>query len=638
MVPSLSSTRGSSDESSPAFAAPPPPPPISAPAATLGRHSSSEPASTALKPPPIHPDDEPEIQSLLEKHADHDDEDTNSDDDEADQLAMTDAHSSLPGFKALSGRDSSERKQAMTSTDTIPGRHRKSTSSSMDSWNSERQKATLMREMLLQVSQHHPCFGPSFSFLTRIRFTRQTFPVLLLCMVTALVVGELLEHMQQWRVFVRIEELFILIPILLNLKGNLGKFVLSSGCKMNLAARFSTSANIGELDLRPTRRALVLGNLALIQVQALIVSLISGLLAFILGVMSRSGVQHHLQHPVHKLGQAEHLRGGYFEALLVLCVSMLAAGLSSAILGGFMCALVVLCRRLKINPDNLATPLASALGDMVTLVLLGGLSSLFALFMGTLVSTAVFLLLLVAIAVNVVLTFRNTYVQELLTVGWAPLFIAMAISSCVASFIAASPPLSDSTLVSSERSGSGLVLEAYVNRFEGFALFAPVFTALSGSAGAIFVSRISTALHSSHREPYGLVAFALFALTTPVMWILLPFAWITGVKMSWTFIGAFLVATVVQMVVSLALAYYTATTLWKLDYDPDVYALPLLSSFLDVTGQLALVAAFTVAGGMGSKVVSGEAVEGVVGTIATTEEVTTIAEWGERVFRRWWVG
>ncbi|KDE06634.1 hypothetical protein MVLG_02988 [Microbotryum lychnidis-dioicae p1A1 Lamole] len=583
MVPSLSSARGSSDETAPAFAAPPPPPPISAPAATLGRHSSSEPASTALKPPPIHPDDEPEIQSLLEKHADHADDDTNSDDDEADQLAMADAHSSLPGFKALSGRDSSERKQAMTTTDTIPGRHRKSTSSSMDSWNSERQKATLMREMLLQI-----------------------FPVLLLCMVTALVVGELLERMQQWRVFVRIEELFILIPILLNLKGNL---------EMNLAARFSTSANIGELDLRPTRRALVLGNLALIQVQALIVSLMSGLLAFILGVMSRSGVQHHLQHPVHKLGQAEHLRGGYFEALLVLCVSMLAAGLSSAILGGFMCALVVLCRRLKINPDNLATPLASALGDMVTLVLLGGLSFLFALFMGTLVSTAVFLLLLVAIAVNVVLTFRNTYVQELLTVGWAPLFIAMAISS-----------------------GSGLVLEAYVNRFEGFALFAPVFTALSGSAAAIFVSRISTALHSSHREPYGLVAFALFALTTPVMWILLPFAWITGVEMSWTFIGAFLVATVVQMVVSLAFAYYIATTLWRLDYDPDVYALPLLSSFLDVTGQLALVAAFTVAGGMGSKVVSGKAVEGIGGMIATTEKVTTIAELGERVFRRWWVG
>ncbi|SCV66958.1 BQ2448_5604 [Microbotryum intermedium] len=611
MVPSLSSSRGS-DDGSTSVAGPSPPPPIPIPASTLGRLSSSDPASAPIKPP-IHPEDEQEIQSLLEKHTSDDgsgtrsEDDDDDDDDEADQLAMTDAHSSLPAFRALPGRDSSERKTKTTSTATISHRHRKSTSSSMSSGNSDRQKLTLMREMLLQ-----------------------TFPVLLLCMVTALVAGELLEHMQQWGVFIRIEELFILIPILLNLKGNLGKSPICAIClrEMNLAARFSTSANIGELDLRPTRRALILGNLALLQVQALIVSLISGLLAFILGIMSRSGVQHHLQHPAHKLGQAQHLRGGYFEALLVLCVSMLAAGLSSAILGSFMCSLVVLCRRFRINPDNLATPLASALGDMVTLVLLGGLSSLFALFMGTLVSTAVFLLLLVAIAVNVVLTFGNTYVQELLTVGWAPLFIAMAVSSYVQSFQVSC--CSRFLTLLFKRRGSGLVLETYVSRFEGFALFAPVFTALSGSAGAIFVSRISTALHSSHREPYGQVAFALFALTTPVIWILLPFAWITSqVEMSWLFIGAFLVATVVQMIVSLGLAYFTATMLWNLDYDPDVYTLPLLSSLLDVTGQLALVAAFTVAGGASPKAVAGEVLQGL-GKIATTEELTTIAELGQR--------
>lgn len=51
------------------------------------------------------------------------------------------------------------------------------------------------------------------------------------------------------------------------------------------------------------------------------------------------------------------LRGGYFEVLLVLCVSMLAAGLSSAVLGSFMCSLVVLSRRLKINPGSSDTSL-----------------------------------------------------------------------------------------------------------------------------------------------------------------------------------------------------------------------------------------------------------------------------------------
>jgi solute carrier family 41 len=115
--------------------------------------------------------------------------------------------------------------------------------------------------------------------------------------------------------------------------------------------------------MRRTRRSLIFGNLALLQVQALLVSFISGLLAFILGTLSRNGVHHALQHPIHNpssmnnaiaggLDVTEELRGGYFEVLLVLCVSMLGTSLSSAVLGSFMCALVVLCRRFRVNPGE----------------------------------------------------------------------------------------------------------------------------------------------------------------------------------------------------------------------------------------------------------------------------------------------
>ncbi|KAM0792201.1 hypothetical protein ACM66B_004898 [Microbotryomycetes sp. NB124-2] len=410
------------------------------------------------------------------------------------------------------------------------------------------EKRTLARELLVEI-----------------------LPILLLSLVGAIVTGMLLDKMQSWRVFVRIEELFILVPILLNLKGNL---------EMNLAARFSTSANIGELDLRPTRRALILGNLALLQVQALIVSLISGLLSFMLGMLSRQGVHHGLQHPIYKPGSPQNqvvddsLRGGYFEALLVLCVSMLAASISSGVLGSFMCSLVVICRRFRVNPDNVATPIASCLGDMVTLVVLGVLSSIFVKFMGTLVSTAVFLCLLFAIGFNVALTFRNAYVQELLTVGWGPLFLAMAISS-----------------------GSGLVLETYVKQYEGFALFAPVVMAISGACGSVYVSRISTSLHSSSKEHYLIIGLSLFGLTCPVLLVFLLFAWVTGqVPLTVWFALVYMLAIAAQVAISLLIAYHLTFVLWKLDYDPDVYALPLLSSFLDVTGQLLLVAAFALSG------------------------------------------
>ena len=46
---------------------------------------------------------------------------------------------------------------------------------------------------------------------------------MLLSLVGAIVTGMLLDKLQTWRVFIRIEELFILVPILLNLKGNLGE-------------------------------------------------------------------------------------------------------------------------------------------------------------------------------------------------------------------------------------------------------------------------------------------------------------------------------------------------------------------------------------------------------------------------------
>lgn len=159
-------------------------------------------------------------------------------------------------------------------------------------------------------------------------------------------------HCQHWDVFIRIPELFILVPVLLNLKGNL---------EMNLAARLSTSvmihfrfklcttpahpilnpflpivtqANLGDLDNRATCRKLVFGNLALLQVQSLIAGSIAGLFSFILGLLTRPSND----------------ASTYYESMLVISSSMLAAALSSFILGIFMCLLIIYSRRFNIDP------------------------------------------------------------------------------------------------------------------------------------------------------------------------------------------------------------------------------------------------------------------------------------------------
>ena len=93
--------------------------------------------------------------------------------------------------------------------------------------------------------------------------------------------------------------------------------------------------------------------MALLQVQALLVSLIAGIVAFVLGLLSRHGVTDSLATFAGQDVAAYGIeRGGYFEFLMVLCASMIAASLSSAGVGAFMCSLVVVSRFLRINPGG----------------------------------------------------------------------------------------------------------------------------------------------------------------------------------------------------------------------------------------------------------------------------------------------
>ena len=71
-----------------------------------------------------------------------------------------------------------------------------------------------------------------------------------------------------------VDQLIMIIPVVLNLNGNL---------EMNLSARLATAANIGEFDDPIVRRSMIVGNLALLQVQTTSVSFVAACIALILG-------------------------------------------------------------------------------------------------------------------------------------------------------------------------------------------------------------------------------------------------------------------------------------------------------------------------------------------------------------------
>jgi len=66
-----------------------------------------------------------------------------------------------------------------------------------------------------------------------------------------------------------------------------------------------------------------------------------------------------------------------FHQLLLGASAMGAASIASAILGAIMILVIFLSHFLRINPDNVATPIAASLGDLVTLGLLSLLAQSF---------------------------------------------------------------------------------------------------------------------------------------------------------------------------------------------------------------------------------------------------------------------
>ncbi|KAG9318055.1 hypothetical protein JVU11DRAFT_119 [Chiua virens] len=296
----------------------------------------------------------------------------------------------------------------------------------------------------------------------------ESAPTLLLSTVSLLFTGELLDHVSRSKAMKTVGELIMIVPVIMNLKGNL---------EMNLSARLGTVANIGELDDPKRRRKIILGNLALLQVQATVVACVAASLVMLLSLFvpdppsppfsEDPGLNHTMRLAVRATRPLPINTGlpksGLIEFVMVAASSMLSACMASIILGSFMCFLVVLCRHYGRDPDNIAPPVASFLGDLVTLSLLAGISSILINFVNTVLPLIIVILLICSAVACGAVVRGNSVVKDLIWQGWTPLFGAMVISS-----------------------GTGIVLDTFASRYPGFPLLAVVIS------GAFFLPPVCT--------------------------------------------------------------------------------------------------------------------------------------------------
>jgi mgtE-like transporter len=234
--------------------------------------------------------------------------------------------------------------------------------------------------------------------------------------------------------------------------------------------------------------------------------------------------------------------------------------------------------------DNMSAPIITAAGDMVTLpalflavILIGGNSSGY--------HTILFILFGVLAAACLLLIIRSSFdIMRSIIYESVPMLLVAGFMSTLA----------------------GLIINS---RLEGFLMLpallvmVPLFLEDNNALGGILTSRLSSMLHTGMFDPgmfpgkqiipnflliyiYSLIVFPLVGVSAYAASILMGIGSPDLGSMIFISTSAGLIAvTIVNLV-----GYYVAITAYKLRLDPDNHSIPMMSSIVDASGAMCLVA------------------------------------------------
>ncbi|XP_024888374.1 solute carrier family 41 member 3-like [Temnothorax curvispinosus] len=383
--------------------------------------------------------------------------------------------------------------------------------------------------------------------------------------------GRVLTTAKNMPAFVEVPQLLILTTSLQGLKGNLD---------MCLASRLSTQANLGNMNSRREIVKMIVGNIALVQIQAIVAAVCLSLFGMGVGGINGNGFE--------------------WNHALMLAVSCMCTATSSCFILDFvLIAVIMISYRFKMNPDNLATPLAASIGDVVSISILSFVASEF---YNRLVFNQVWVLyvviglfIVVLLPIWILIVLKNKYTRTVLKSGWVPILSALLISG-----------------------GGGLVLERSIDSFKGSEVFQPVINGIGGNLVSVQASRMSTMLHQSAimgilpsygkiwvfpwtallvGTPYAKTARLLLSMAVPgqLVFVFIADALNPGdCKLHTYFVISYLVVSLIQVMILLYVAHIIIHAMWRFKIDPDNSAIPYLTALGDLSGSLLLAAAFAV--------------------------------------------
>ena len=257
--------------------------------------------------------------------------------------------------------------------------------------------------------------------------------------------GLILDFTQHWPVFRSTPELFVLIASFIGFKGNL---------EMTLAARLSTLTNMGEMDSAKTQLKVAVGNVCLVQGQAIVLAFLAAAIAIAISYFKEL----------------------VFEPqswLLILTTSLVTASFTGFVLPILTVIVTIMSRKAGINPDNVSTLTNAFLGDLSAVVMLCYSARFFFNYRPLAwLEPCVIAFFLVLLPICLYTARLNEYTRDIVGNGWLPIIVAMVISSI-----------------------AGLIFDLSVQRYQTIAVFQPIINGVGSNLVAVHASRISTYLH-----------------------------------------------------------------------------------------------------------------------------------------------